>query len=288
MRNIWLEHFPKNGNRFSAKKCDKQRNLERRSNLTRMKNALVSLAIVMVAACGSTGPYAGIGREARNFRTPNPQPTANFPNFPLFPSWTDEDDSYRFYPGDEIEIQVLGASELSRTMTIAPDGRISPQLIGPIMVADRTPEELRELLENGYRSQLRNPSVNIIPKAFASQKIFIGGEVAKPGIYDLNGELDPMQAIIIAGGFLNSAKREDVVVLRRGVGGQPFMRTYDMKTVFARENAFAELPRLRRFDIIWVPRSRISEVGLFTQQFIREALPVTIGFNYSINSGRSF
>lgn len=253
-----------------------------------LKNWVFLLAILLVSACGSNGLYSGIGSEARNFRTPAPQPTQHFPNFPPFPSWTDVDDSYRFYPGDEIEIQVLSASELSRTMIVAPDGRISPQLIGPIMVADRTPDELREILENGYRSQLQNPSVNIIPKAFASQKIFIGGEVAKPGIYDLNGELDPLQAIIIAGGFLNSARREDVVVMRRGVGGQPFMRTYDMKTVFARENAFAQMPRLRRFDIIWVPRSRISEVGLFTQQFIREALPVTIGFNYSINSGRTY
>lgn len=244
-------------------------------------------ALVLLSGCASDSIYSGIAHEARTYRTPDPRPTQNFPTNPPFPSWTDADDSYRFYPGDEIEIQVLSAPELSRTLTIAPDGRISPQLIGSIMVADRTPQELKQMLQQGYARQLRNPEVNIITKSFASQKIFVGGEVSKPGVYDLNGELDPMQAIIMAGGFMNSARREEVVVLRRGAGGQPFMRVYDLKTAFADPRAFAQIPRLRRFDMIWVPRSRISEVGLFTQQFIRDALPISIGFSYSLN-GRNY
>ncbi|WP_240007067.1 polysaccharide biosynthesis/export family protein [Pseudaquidulcibacter saccharophilus] len=258
--------------------------LKRRSLLL----GLLSTSAFTLSGCMSGNMYKGVAKEARHFPTPDPVPTEYFPQTPPFPTWTEVDDSYRFYPGDEIEISVPSAPELTKSVIVAPDGRITPTLLPSIMVADRTPEEVKQAIMNLYASQLRNPQVFITPKTFVSQKLFVGGEVAKPGIYDINGEIDPVQAIILAGGFLNSAKREDVVVMRRGAGGQPFMRTYDLKTIFAKDGGFSDLPRLRRFDIVWVPRSKISEVGLFTQQFIREALPITVGFNYSINGGRTY
>lgn len=253
-----------------------------------LKYGLSFMAIIALFGCSSNSVYRGIGKEAKNFATPAPIPSQYFPNKPMFPTWTDGDEEYRFFPGDEIEINVLSANELNKSAIVAPDGRISPNLIGPIMVADKTPSEVKAMVEQRYAKELKNPSVTISPKTFASQKIYVGGEVNKPGVYELNGELDPLHAVMLAGGFLNSAKREEIVVLRRGAGGQPFMRVFDLKNIFAHQEAFAELPRLRRLDVIWVPRSRISEAGLFTQQFVRDALPITIGFNYSINGGKTF
>lgn len=252
----------------------------------RLPAGLAILGVLMVSACVPRAYYGDLRQEARTWRAPPAVATADFPAVPLFPTWTDQDDGYRLYPGDVIDFQSAGAPELNRKLTVAPDGRIHPPLVGAMMAADRTPDELKTALQAQYVSQLRNPSINLAPESFASQQIYVGGEVAKPGQYPLQGEIDPLQAIIIAGGFLNSARREEVVVLRRGAGGQPYMRIFDLKTIFARENGFAELPRLRRSDIVIVPKSRVSEVGLFTQQFIREALPVTVGFNYSIGGFR--
>ncbi len=246
----------------------------------------IGLCGAVASACVPRAYYGDLRQEAKTWRTPSPVATAEFPAVPLFPTWTDQDDGYRLYPGDVVDFQSSGAPELNRKLTVAPDGRIHPPLVAAVMAADRTPEELKTTLESAYASQLRNPIVNLAPESFASQKVFVGGEVAKPGLYDLPGEIDPLQAVMLAGGFLNTARREEVVVLRRGAGGQPFMRVFDMKTVFARETGFAELPRLRRFDVIWVPKSRVSEVGQFTQQFVREALPVTVGFNYSLGLRR--
>lgn len=247
-----------------------------------LKRGLSILALFALFGCSSNSIYRGIGKEARTFATPSPVSTESFPNTPVFPTWLDSDEEYRFYPGDEVEITVLSANELNKNSIVAPDGRITPNLIGPIMVADKTPSEVKAILEAKYAKQLKNPAVSVSPRTFASQKIFIGGEVNKPGVYELPGEIDPLHAIMLAGGFLNSAKREEIVVLRRGIGGQPYMRVFDLKSIFANQNSLSALPRLRRLDVIWVPRSRISEAGLFTQQFIRDALPVTIGFNYSI------
>lgn len=246
---------------------------------------VVGSILCTASACAPRAYYQDLRQEAKTWRAPSPVATPDFPTVPLFPTWTDQDDGYRLYPGDVIDFQSSGAPELNRKLTVAPDGRIHPPLVASIMAADRTPEELEATLQSAFTAQLRNPAINLAPESFASQKVFVGGEVAKPGLYDIPGEIDPLQAVMLAGGFLNSARREEVVVLRRGAGGQPFMRIFDMKTVFARETGFAELPRLRRFDVVWVPRSRVSEVGQFTQQFVREALPVTVGFNYSLGGG---
>jgi protein involved in polysaccharide export with SLBB domain len=250
----------------------------------RLKTGLLFLGLFVIASCVPRAYYRDLRDEAKTWRTPSPTQTANFPAVPLFPTWTDQDDGYRLYPGDVVDFQSSGAPELNRKLTVAPDGRIHPPLLPAMMAADRTPDELESALTQLYVAQLRNPAINLAPESFASQKVFVGGEVARPGLYDLPGEIDPLQAIMLAGGFQNTARREEVVVLRRGAGGQPFMRIFDMKSVFARETGFAELPRLRRFDVIWVPRSRVSEVGQFTQQFVRDALPVTVGFNYSLGN----
>lgn len=253
-----------------------------------LRRTFVFGSVLTLTSCSTGGLYNGLGKESKNFRTPDPINTVQFPVRPAFPTWYDNDEQYRFYPGDEIELTVIGAPELSKNMIVAPDGRITPNLIGTLMAADRTPQELQTAIETRYSYQLKNPSVSVAPKAFASQKIFVGGEVARPGIYDIPGEIDPIQAIMMAGGFMNTARRDEVVVLRRGPGGQPFQRIFDLKSAFSNEQLYAQLPRLRRLDIVWVPKSRISEVGLWTQQFVKDALPITFSFNYAINGGRTF
>lgn len=252
----------------------------------RRRDALLFLATG--AGLAGCAPFSTreLRQEARTWRTPAPVPTGSFPAIPPWPTWTDQDGGYRFYPGDEVEFISVGAPELTRNLTVAPDGRIHPPLVRPVMAADRTVPEVTAELQQLYAGQLRNPTVTVNPRTFASQKIFVGGEVGRPGQIDLIGEFDPLQAVIAAGGFLTSARREEVVVLRRGAGGQPFLRVFDLKTVFATPDGFAGLPRLRRFDVVWVPRSRISETGLFTQQFVRDALPITIGFNYQLGNQR--
>lgn len=239
---------------------------------------------LFVSACAPRGYVDALRTEGAHWRTPGSVATIEFPAVATFPSWTSQDEAYRLFPGDVIDFQSIGAPEINRKLTVAPDGRIHPPMLAPMMAGDRTLDDLKSDLESQYGALLRNPVVTLAPESFASQKFYVGGEVAKPGIYDLTGETDPLQAIVLAGGFLNSARREEVVVLRRGAGGQPFMRIYNLKSAWSSQALMAELPRLRRFDVVWVPKSTVAELGLFTQQFVRDALPVTIGFNYSIGN----
>lgn len=190
-----------------------------------------------------------------------------------FSDWSDMEPEYVLYPGDEIEIATPTAAELTRTQKIGPDGRISLPLVGQIMAADRTIAELEADASAAYASQLRRPVVEVTLKTAGPIKVWVDGEVRLPGVYDMAGDIDAWQAIIQAGGFLPSAKRDQVALVRRGPGGTRMLRAVDL-----RPND-REIVALRRGDIIYVPKTVLGEVADWVSQF-RAALP--IGFSYAI------
>lgn len=240
------------------------------SRLTRRLALSLMLAASAAPAAMSAEPFA-----------PRNRPTADFANIG-YATWSDDEPAYRFYPGDEIEVGVPSAPELNKTVTVMPDGRIALPLIAPVMAADRTTEELKAAITQAYSAQLLRPDVTIAVKTTMPLRIFVGGEVGKPGIYDMPGDLDALQAVIQAGGFMNTAKRTQVVIIRRGANGRAMMRTVDLMNVF-RNAGETDLVPLRRFDIVYVPRTRVAEAALFVQQYFRDLSPVQFGFSYAIN-----
>jgi polysaccharide export outer membrane protein len=231
-----------------------------------------AVSLLFSAGCASSGPEPF---------SPKPRPTADFPNIG-YAAWTDAEPPYRLYAGDEVEVSVPSAPELNKAVTVQPDGRISLPLIRPVMVADRTVSQAEAALSDAYAAQLLRPEVNVAVKTAAPLKIFVGGEVDKAGVYDMPGAIDALQAVIMAGGFKTSARRDQVVIIRRGPDGRAMMRTANL-----RKGAFdpgnTDTVPLRRFDIVYVPRTTISEVGLFVQQYVRDLLPGQVGFSYALN-----
>lgn len=205
-----------------------------------------------------------------------------------FATWAESEPDYRLYPGDDVDVVVPSAPELNRSVKVAPDGRLSLPLVAPFMAADRTLPDVETALEQAYAGQLRRPDVETSLKASVPLKVFVGGEVDKPGVYDMPGDIDAVQAVMMAGGFKTSARRNEVVILRRGADNRPMMRTANLIGAVNDPARHDSVP-LRRFDVIYVPRSSIAEVGLFVQQYFRDALPIQVGFNYALNDqfGRS-
>jgi len=204
---------------------------------------------------------------------------AQFPNIG-FATWTNNEPEYRLYPGDAVDVAFPSAPELDKSVLVQPDGRITLPLIAPVMAANRSIEQLEAALSGAYARQLRYPQVEVTLRAAGPLKVFVGGEVGKPGVYAMEGDMDALRAIIDAGGFTVGARQTQVVIIRRGPGGQAMMRTVDLKRALKGENG-AEFVPLRRFDIIYVPRSSIAEAGVFVQQYFRDLLPGQIGFSYS-------
>lgn len=230
--------------------------------------ALPSLLAAFLALSGCAASDGGL--------QPRQEAFANIP----YATWSDYEPPYRFYPGDEVEVAALSAPELSRTLTVQPDGRIVMPLAGPIMVADRTVDEVQADLSRALSRDLLRPDVTVTPKA-APLKVFVGGEVGAPGVYDMVGDADALRAIVQAGDFKPTAARSRVILIRRGPDGRAMMRTIDLRRGL--KDPTADLAPLRRFDIVYAPRSGVAEAGLFVQQYFRDLSPIQFGFSYALN-----
>lgn len=211
---------------------------------------------------------------------PLPKQSADFPRA-VFPEWSARDESYRFYPGDKFRMDIRNAPELSAELTIAPDGRIALPSMGSVMAAGLSVRELTTAIEELYAGELIDPSMVLTPTDFGSQKIFVGGEVKSPGVFELPGEIDPLQAILLAGGWTEDGRSTHVIVMRRKPGGELLTRVVNVRGGLAKQKLMDVGP-LRRFDVVYVTRKAISDENLFVKQWIRDALPVDFSLFYDV------
>ena len=230
-------------------------------------------------AFGLTACTSGMGSRGFEPFSPARRPTAEFPNI-AYADWTEAEPEYRLYPGDELEVVMPTAPELNRTIRVAPDGRINLPLAASLMAADRSTEELRADITAAYAGVLVRPDAQIVLKQAAPIRVYVGGEVGQPGEYEMAGDIDALQAVIRAGGFKDTARRFEVVVIRRGPDGRPMMKTVDLLQAVSDPGA-ADATPLRRFDIVYVPRTRVAEAALAIQQYTA-AVPFSGGFSYVV------
>ena len=137
---------------------------------------------------------------------------------------------YFIGPEDVLNITVWRNADLSREVTVRPDGRISLPLIGDIIAVGRTPAQLSEDISSKLKEYKENPQVSIVIKEVNSYAIYVLGEVAKPGKYPLRSKTTLLQGITIASGFTATAARNKIVVFRfakDGAGQVKIKASYD-------------------------------------------------------------
>lgn len=230
-----------------------------------MKRLLcLALLPVMIAGCQSSAPVE----------------SATFPQ----KEWRHEDGADAYYllaPGDQLDIIVHTAPELNRTITIGPDGRFRMPYSGPILAAARTVDEVRDNVQFAMARELNDPDIDVLLTGTASQRVFVGGEVTNPGMFDMPGLIDPLQAIIMAGGVTQTGRKNTVVLMRRMPGGDVKSAVFDLKAGIYDPN-LADWAPLRRFDVVYVTRKPIADQNLFVRQYIRDALPIDFSLFYDI------
>ncbi len=201
-----------------------------------------------------------------------------------FAPWVDDTPQHRLAAGDEIELKFLFNTELNDKLSVGPDGRMTVPLLGPVSAAGRTIPEFTKDLEKAYASKLRVPDLDVVMRTYGSARIYVGGEVKTPGVLAMNGPIDVLQGVLMAGGFLPSARSDEVVVIRRRADHTPMLRTVDVRHLIGHADATDDFP-LQAADVIYVPRSSVAEFDLFIDQYINSALPFTRGLNYNIGNG---
>ncbi len=191
---------------------------------------------------------------------------------------------YKLETGDEIEIRFLYNTELNDKMTIRPDGRISMPLMGEIAAAGLSVGELTDLLQKKYKDTVRQPVITVQVRGFANRKVFVGGEVLRPGVVVLAGTQTAMGAILEAGGLIRSADRDKLTVIRKGANGAPESLTLSLRAARGKAPEAAGF-LLQPYDLVVVNRSGIAKANQAVDQYVRQMSPalLTAGFSYLAN-----
>ena len=188
--------------------------------------------------------------------------------------------NYVLERGDLIEVRVFAAPEFDQEMTVRPDGRISFSPIGEFEAAGKTLDELDAAITEGLTKDFAAPEVTVFVQKFVNWNVYVGGEVDKPSIVPLRGPMTSLMAVVHAGGFLDTAQVSNVVVLRKAESGGAELIKVDVRQVL---NGLQPDLVLAPYDVVFVPRSVISRIDMFVDQYIRRVLPFTLigGANYS-------
>lgn len=180
--------------------------------------------------------------------------------------------AYRIGCGDIIEVKFYKNERFSREQTVRPDGRITLERIGDITGAGRTPAELDSIITAAYTAFVIDPEVTVFVKEFASQKVFVFGEVNEPGVYPLDNEMTYLQALTAAGGPTDMAKLSRVLLIRRD--GLANKQEYFMNLrPNASSNAVQNLGYVQARDLIYVPPTALGSTHKIMRQFYGAILP---------------
>jgi polysaccharide export outer membrane protein len=200
--------------------------------MTRTLTILVTVAAVLLV---------GVAASAQE---PAPRPVTHVS--------TPGEDDYVIGPEDVLEIIVYKNADLSRVVQVRPDGKISLPLINDVQAADLSPMELRAAVTKAYSQYLTEPEVSVLVKEVHSIKVSVLGQVRTSGRFELHSQATVMDALAMAGGFTDYAKRDRIVVHRRNGSIVPFNYIDVLNTVVAGAVTKQNIT-LEPGDIILVP-----------------------------------
>ena len=161
-------------------------------------------------------------------------------------------DAYRLNSGDKLEITVWHEENLKSEVVVLPDGTISFPLVGHVPAAGKTTVELVALLRERLGKFVPEPEINIRLIAADGNTIYVVGEVAHPGAINMTRPTDVMQALGMAGGLTQFAKRNSIQILRRDAEGHAKGIPFEYSDVEGGENIESNI-LLQSGDTIIVP-----------------------------------
>jgi polysaccharide export outer membrane protein len=129
-----------------------------------------------------------------------------------------QDSSYKIGPNDVLSIFVWKEPDLTRDVTVMPDGKITYPLIGEIIAQGQTASELKQVISEKLQNFVTAPEVTVLVKESRSQMIYTIGKVTKPGPYPLAPGMTVMQALSAAGGFAEWADTKNILIVRKEGG----------------------------------------------------------------------
>ena len=173
--------------------------------------------------------------------------------------FANRDQRYRIQANDIVEVQFRYTPELNFTATVQPDGYVSCQAAGDVFIAGLTIAEASTAIAAKASVRLKDPEVTVLLKDFVKPHFVVAGEVNHPGTYDLRGDVGIIQAIAMSGGFKDSAKRTQVILVRKANAEYAEVKVFDMNKRMSPQEIREDIT-LRPNDMLVVPRNRITKI----------------------------
>jgi polysaccharide biosynthesis/export protein len=169
---------------------------------------------------------------------------------------------YRLNHSDVVALSFTLSPEFDQTLTVQPDGYITLKDAGLVLAEGLTVEEFRLAVGRAYTGYLHDPQVAVALKDFEHPYFAAGGEVGKPGKYELRSDTSIIEAVEIAGGFTHEAKHSQVLLFRRVNDDLVEARVFNLKKML-KEKSLREDSRLHPGDLVFVPQNSISKIERF-------------------------
>lgn len=236
-----------------------------------MKKKFMLLGLIFLMCCS--------GCESMSFNTGS----LAYGTIHQYPA--EREETYRLEAPDEIEISVIPQSELDRTVTIRPDGKISLPLIGDVFVEGMTSGELTDKLTEEFSKYAKNPSVAVIVTGFNSKKVYVIGEVFRQGAYPYTGTTSVFEAVEEAGSFTRRASLGRVILVRGDIE-DPTVIDINLKEVVTKGAKEKDL-HLQPGDIVYVPPNGFAKAGYAVEQVLFPFTPI-LGLGSAISSVQAY
>ena len=160
-----------------------------------------------------------------------------------------DSDQYIIGPEDVLHIFVWREEQMTKTVPVRMDGKISLPLIDDIQAADMTPLQLKEVLTKKLKTVIDNPTVSVTVMEANSFKVFVSGEVKQPGVHRLRTETSFIQLMTMVGGFTDWADKKKVLIIRKEKGAEKRITVNYKKIIDGKEPDVT----IKRGDLVIVP-----------------------------------
>jgi polysaccharide biosynthesis/export protein len=169
---------------------------------------------------------------------------------------------YRLQSGDTIEVQYHYTPEYNGTAVVQPGGFVNLPLTGDVLVQGMTVVEAQISIAEKASVRLNKPEITVLLKDYMHPYFVVAGEVTHPGRFELRGDVSAMEAIAQSGGFKDSSKHSQVVLVRKYNTDLAEVTVLDMKAMIKKKE-FAEDPILKPGDMLVVPQNYVSKLDRY-------------------------
>ena len=191
---------------------------------------------------------------------------------------------YRIQAGDVLAIRLLLNPDLNEDVVVRPDGHMSTTVVSDELARGRTVPELITALTHDYTSIIRKPRLTVVLKTFTPIRIYVGGEVVKPGESVSAGVTPTLSQAIARAGGPRSGDEDRVFVIRRGDNDVPQFFSVRLRDVTRTHDPKVDV-QVAPYDVLYVPRDGIAEVRRFLSENFQQLVPAMWGFSYNLDTG---